>query len=65
MSREQGSHIVESVAHILLPFPVKRCIAQKSNWAWKDGTEKRVYFEFKAAIESYSVKVDSETFESL
>ena len=63
--RKQASDIVESVAHISLPFPVETRIAQKSNLAWKDGTEKIVYVDLKAAVEGYSVNMDSEAFESL
>lgn len=50
MRRKQASDIVESVAHISLPF-LETHIAQKLNLAWKDGKEKIVYVALKAAVE--------------
>ena len=63
--RKQASDIAVSVVHISLPSPGETHIAQKSNFAWKDGTEKIVYADLKAAVEGYSVKMDPEAFESL
>ena len=65
LGRKQASDIVESNARIPLPFAVETHVASKSNLAWKDGGEKIIYVDLKAAVEGYSVKMDSQAFELL
>ena len=65
LRRKQASDIIESSSRVPLPFAIQTHIGNKSNLAWKDGDEKIIYVDLKAALEGYSVKMDLEAFERL
>ena len=49
---------IESVARIVLPFPVQTDIESRSNLAWKGNDTKMVYIDLKSTVKEYVVATD-------
>lgn len=54
---------IDSVARIILPFPVQEHVQQKYNLGIRDSTSKVVYINMKAIVEEEIVAKDSAAFE--
>lgn len=61
--RKRNSDMVESVARIMLPFPVQAHVRSHHNMAWVESSVRMVYLDLMAVVDEYAHENNKEAFE--